>query len=552
MKKVEKRNYFRKKWKIASVLMILTVLGAGLVSCGQTGENSATTTGGEWKAVEEQGEDKSADSEEKTVTLGQSTLWETMNWMATTSTPTDYVIEEIFDMLFITNTDGTFDPRLADRWDVEGKEVTFYLNENALWHDGEPVTAKDVVYTFQLLSSSEASWLRQGTASYFEGTDEDGVELSEDSIAVEALDEHTVKLTLKQETDQLRVFSAYLRDVKILPAHLLAGIPDGEVANSDFWEHPVGSGPFRFDGQVDGERVEYVANEEYYLGSPKFHRLVIRFMDASTLAAALLNGEVDITADVSMSDLETLQNADSIQIDTCTSFQYQDLCLNLQDPVFTLNVRRAINAAINKQGLIDQLYKGYGEAAKSILPSRHPYYNENITEDTYDPAYATELLEQEQWDSDRVLELKVPQGNLARERSALLIQQDLQAVGIQTQIVTMDFATVLQDMRDNKYDLLLMGAAGTVDPADAGVSYFFHTEDEKFSRLWDEQAKGLTFEARKPYLDEYQEYFVEQVPGIVLYFPDRICYYNKRLSNIPVTDTDFWINKQSWNWDVAN
>jgi peptide/nickel transport system substrate-binding protein len=273
-------------------------------------------------------------------------------------------------------------------------------------------------------------------------------------------------------------------------------------------------------------------------------------MDSATLAAALLNGEVDITADVSISDLETLQADDNIQIDTITSYQYQDLCMNLEDPVFTLNVRKAINAAINKQALVDQLYKGYGEAAKTILPSSHPYYDENITEDSYDPELAKELLEEEGWDESRVLELTVPQGNQARERSAILIQQDLAAVGIQTEIVSMDFATALQNMRDNNYDLLLMGSAGKIDPEDGGVSYFFHTTDEKFTELWDLQTAGLSFEERKPYLDEFQEYYVEQVPGIVLYFPDRICYYNKRLSNIPVTTTDFWINKLSWTWEV--
>lgn len=492
-------------------------------------------------------------ADEKVVTFAQSTLWETLNWMATTSTPTDYVQEEIFDMLFITNTDGTFEPRLADSWDFDGADVTFHLNENAKWHDGEPVTADDVVYTFQLLSSPDTNWLRQSTAAYFEGTDDNGVELSENSIAVKADDEHTVTLTLKQQTDPVRVLSTYLRDVKILPKHLLEDIPDDEVDNADFWDHPIGSGPFKFDSQIDGERIEYVANDDYYLGRPKFDRLVIRFMDASTLAAALLNGEVDITADVSMSDLETVQAAENINVVSVGSYQYQDLCLNLEDPVFTLNVRRAINAAIDKQGLVDNLYKGYGEAAKTILPSTHPYYDENITEDTYDPELAKELLDEEGWDGSRVFELTVPQGNQARERSAILIQQDLQKVGIQTEIVSYDFATALQNMRDNNYDLLLMGSAGKIDPEDGGVSYFFHTPDPKFQELWDKQTAGLSFEERKPYLDEFQEYYVEQVPGVVLYFPDRIIYYNDRLSNIPVDDgTDFWINKLSWTWDVAD
>lgn len=491
---------------------------------------------------------------EKTVTLGQSTLWETFNWMNTTSTPTDYVIEEIFDMLYITNTDGTFEPRLAKSWEINEKDVIFHLNENAKWHDGEPVTAEDVVYTFQLLSTSEKSWLRQSTAQYIEGTDDNGVELSADSIAVTAEDDYTVKITLKQPADPVRIFSTYFRDVKILPKHLLADIPDADIDGADFWNHPIGSGPFKFVAQIDGERVEYEANKDYYLGAPDFDHFVIRFINSATLAAALMNGEVDITADASFSDLEILQQDSNIVIESVKSYQYQDMCINLLDPAFTVNVRRAINAAINKQAIVDNLYKGYGEAATTFLPSTHPYFDQDLSKSSYDPELAKQLLEEEGWDSSRVLELTVPQGNQARERSALLIQQDLAAVGIKVEIKSLDFATALQNMRDNNYDLLLMGAAGTVDPGDGGVSYFFHTYliDPHYDELWEEQTTKLTFEERKPVLDEFAEYVDDQVPGIFLYYPDRILYYSNRLSNVPVSSTDFWINKQSWKWKVAD
>lgn len=490
---------------------------------------------------------------EKTITLGQSTLWETFNWMNTTSTPTDYVIEEMFDMLFITNTDGTFDPRLAKSWDVNGTEVVFHLDEKAKWHDGEAVTAEDVVYTFQVLSTSERTWLRQGNARYIEGTDENGAELSKDSIAVTAEDEHTVKITLKQAADPIRIFSAYFRDIKILPKHLLASTADADIDSAAFWNNPIGSGPFKFVAQIDGERVEFAANKEYHLGAPDFDHFVIRFINSATLAAALINGEVDITADASFSDLELLQNTPNIVIDSVKSYQYQDMCINLHDSVFTTNVRRAINAAINKQAIVDNLYKGYGEAATTFLSSAHPYFNKNLAGSSYDPELAKQLLADEGWDGSRVLELTVPQGNQARERSALLIQQDLAAVGITVEINSLDFATALQNMRENKYDLLLMGAAGTVDPGDGGVSYFFHAQDidPHYDELWSLQTSKLSFDERKPILDEYAEYVDANTPGVFLYYPDRILYYSNKLSNVPVSTTDFWINKQSWTWKVA-
>ncbi len=551
---------------ISSILSLTLAAGLLLSGCGSSVAEIAATPAERSSETSAEAKDTSSDSAgikqeessgnaeegEKTVTFGTSTLWETFNYLDTTSTPTDWVIEEFFDRLVVINTDGTFDPRIAKSWDIDGTDITFHLDENAKWHDGEPVTAEDIVYTFRLQSSPDVQWLRQSNVKYLEGTDDNGKETGEDSIAVTAVDEHTVKLQLKQPADETRIFSTILRDVFVLPSHLLKDIPDADIKDAPFWSSPVGSGPFIFNSQIDGERVEGDANPEYFLGRPNFDHIVIRFMDASTLAAALLNGEVDITSDVSISDLDTLKANPDITVESKKSFQYQDLCLNLKDDAFSdKNVRIAFDKAINKQAIIDNLYKGFGEPAKTILSSSHPYFNQSVLGNAYDPDAAKKLLEDAGFDFTRTYELTVPKGNQARERSAILIQQDLKAVGVDVSIVTYDFATALQNMRDNKYDLLLMGSAGRVDPEDGGVSYFSHTEDPKFKELWDKQASGTSFEERKSYLDEYQQYFVEEVPIVVLYFPDRLVFFRNRLSNVPITDqTDFWINKKSWEWEV--
>lgn len=554
------------KKTISSILSLTLAAGLLLSGCGSsvaeiaaTPQETSSETSAEAKDTSSDSagikqEESSGDAEEgeKTVTFGTSTLWETFNYLDTTSTPTDWVIEEFFDRLVVINTDGSFDPRIAKSWDIDGTDITFHLDENAKWHDGEPVTAEDIVYTFRLQSSPDVQWLRQSNVKYLEGTDDNGKETGEDSIAVTAVDEHTVKLQLKQPADETRIFSTILRDVFVLPSHLLKDIPDADIKDAPFWSSPVGSGPFIFNSQIDGERVEGDANPDYFLGRPNFDHIVIRFMDASTLAAALLNGEVDITSDVSISDLDTLKANPDITVESKKSFQYQDLCLNLKDDAFSdKNVRIAFDKAINKQAIIDNLYKGFGEPAKTILSSSHPYFNQSVLGNAYDPDAAKKLLEDAGFDFTRTYELTVPKGNQARERSAILIQQDLKAVGVDVSIVTYDFATALQNMRDNKYDLLLMGSAGRVDPEDGGVSYFSHTEDPKFKELWDKQASGTSFEERKSYLDEYQQYFVEEVPIVVLYFPDRLVFFRNRLSNVPITDqTDFWINKKSWEWEV--
>lgn len=525
--------------KILSLLLVLALVV--LTGCQKT-EDSAGN--GNTSKVQQSGNDGG----EKVVTLAVSTLWETFNFLATTSTPTHVVIEEIFDKLMIGNYDGSMSPRLADSWTIEGTTVTFRINENAKWHDGTPVTAADVVYTFQVATNPNAGWLA-GSKVDIAGTDDSGYELSENSVAVKALDNHTVEITLKKEMDPALVLTNL--NTFVLPAHLLSGYADEEMGKADFWNAPIGSGPFKYDSQIDGERIEYVANTEYHLGVPNFDRLVIRFMNASTIAAGLLNGEVDVSSDISLSDLETLENTEGLKVESVTSTQFQTLVINLEDEAFTTKVRQAIDAAINKQNLVDKLIKGKGEAAVSVLSSAHPYYNTNLPKSLYDPELAKQLLTEAGWDFDRVLELTVPQGNQARERSALLIQQDLAAVGIKTEIVSLEFATALQNMRDNKYDLLLMGAAGSMDANGAGaVDYFSHTTDPKFAELTAAGKAGLSFEERKPIYDEYQEYYVQEHPHIMLYFSDRIVVYNDRLSNLPIGTSDYWNNKLSWTWQV--
>lgn len=541
------------KKKLLSLILTTILTMTVLAGCGSadTETDNHTPSSGNTENGDASAEESNAD---KVVTIAVSTVWDTLNPLAHTSTNTDEVQEMIYDRLIIVNGDGTYEPRLASSWEANETQdiITIHLNENATWHDGVPVTAEDVVYTFQLTSNQECNWLRKSNTAYYLGTDDDGGELSEDSIEIYALDDHTVELHLKQPVDLMAFFERYIRDVFILPSHLLKDTPDEEIATSDFWDHPIGSGPFVFDSQVDGERIELIANTNYYLGAPKFGRLVFRLMDSATITAGLLNGEVDLSTALLATDIATVEATGNIVVDPLPSFQYQTLVINLEDSLFTKEVRQAIGAAINKQAIVDSIYLGYAEALKAVYPSSHPYYNENLVESTYDPERAKQLLEEAGWDYDTVLELQVSTGNESRLQTALLIQQDLEAVGIKTEIVTYDFATVLQNMRDNKYQLLCMGSAGSIDPTEGtgSLTYFSHTTDEYLLGLIDAGAAGITFEERKPYYDEIQEIIVEDVPVIFMYSLDNILVYNNRLSNVTTENGDFKINKQPWLWEV--
>lgn len=174
-----------------------------LTACGGSGGANQTSAAAGGSAETSAAAAEGSTGGEKVITMAQTGDWDTFMPMNTTNAGADNVIELMFDRLMVINTDGTFGPRLAESWETNEAQdkITYHLNENAKWQDGEPVTAEDVVYSAQVASSSEFNYLRRIRMQYFAGTDETGCETGTDSIEVKALDDHTVEFTLKTPMD---------------------------------------------------------------------------------------------------------------------------------------------------------------------------------------------------------------------------------------------------------------------------------------------------------------------------------------------------------------
>lgn len=502
-------------------------------------------------------------SGEKTVTIAQTGDWDTFMPMNTTNAGADNVIELMFDRLMVINTDGTFAPRLAESWEINdtSDKIIYHLNPNAKWHDGQPVTADDVVYSAQVASSADFNYLRRIRMQYFGGTDDSGMELEKDGIQVKAVDANTVEFTLKTPMDPSIIYAMVNRDFFIIPKHLLEGIADEALSTDAFWQKPVGSGPCVFDSTISGERVEFKANKDYYLGAPDFDRLIFRKVQSSNLLAGLMSGEIDILSgntQIPMQDWASAKDQGNLTTVSIPTFAYQYMAMNTSRDYLPQEVRQAISLAINRDVLIDQLMMGEARKAIGPLPEDHKYFDQNLLPIEYDPDKAAQMLKDAGWDSGRELEMLVSTGNEIREKSAILIQQDLQKVGIKTRIQTLDFPTLLNNAREGNYDLCFIGSAGSVDPSESvpnvTVGYmnnFTQLSDPTIGQTGESGAKELTFEARKPIYDKYQMLLKEQMPMAFLYFTNTLFAYSSRLSDVPATTTDYNINKCVWEWKVA-
>ena len=533
-----------------------------LTACGGSGGANQTSAAAGGSAETSAAAAEGSTGGEKVITMAQTGDWDTFMPMNTTNAGADNVIELMFDRLMVINTDGTFGPRLAESWETNEAQdkITYHLNENAKWQDGEPVTAEDVVYSAQVASSSEFNYLRRIRMQYFAGTDETGCETGTDSIEVKALDDHTVEFTLKTPMDPSIIYALVNRDFFIMPKHLLGDISDTDLVNDAFWQKPVGSGPCIFDSMESGVSIEFKANKDYYLGAPDFDRLVFKKVQSSNLLSGLMSGDIDVlsgNSQIPLADWEAAKNTQGIVTKSVPTFAYQYMAMNTARDYLTEDVRHAISLAINRQVIVDQLLQGEARIAIGPLAEDHPYFDEKLLPIEYDPEKAKSMLEAAGWDSNRELEVMVSTGNEVREKSAILIQQDLQKIGIKTKIQTLDFPTLLTNARNGDYDLCFIGSAGSVDPSEsvpnvtAGyMNNFAQLSDPTLGQIGESGAKEITFEARKKIYDQYQEELFKQMPMAFLYHTNDLFAYNEKLENVREGAIDYNVNKNVWEWKV--
>ena len=533
-----------------------------LTACGGSGGANQTSAAAGGSAETSAAAAEGSTGGEKVITMAQTGDWDTFMPMNTTNAGADNVIELMFDRLMVINTDGTFGPRLAESWETNEAQdkITYHLNENAKWQDGEPVTAEDVVYSAQVASSSEFNYLRRIRMQYFAGTDETGCETGTDSIEVKALDDHTVEFTLKTPMDPSIIYALVNRDFFIMPKHLLGDISDTDLVNDAFWQKPVGSGPCIFDSMESGVSIEFKANKDYYLGAPDFDRLVFKKVQSSNLLSGLMSGDIDVlsgNSQIPLADWEAAKNTQGIVTKSVPTFAYQYMAMNTSRDYLTEDVRHAISLAINRQVIVDQLLQGEARIAIGPLAEDHPYFDEKLLPIEYDPEKAKSMLEAAGWDSNRELEVMVSTGNEVREKSAILIRQDLQKIGIKTKIQTLDFPTLLTNARNGDYDLCFIGSAGSVDPSEsvpnvtAGyMNNFAQLSDPTLGQIGESGAKEITFEARKKIYDQYQEELFKQMPMAFLYHTNDLFAYNEKLENVREGAIDYNVNKNVWEWKV--
>jgi peptide/nickel transport system substrate-binding protein len=442
----------------------------------------------------------------------------------------------IFDDLLSRGDNLDVAPGLAERWEVtDPLTYTFHLHSGVKFHDGRPLTSRDVKWTFDSLLTGK---IRSTKTAAYRFVDH-----------IDALDDFTVIFHMKEPD-----------------AALLWNISDGAIgivpygSGNEMTMHPIGSGPFRFVSAETDKEVIVERNDNYWGEKPKLARVRFAIVpDATTRALELRKGSGDAAINALTPDtVLTLERDPAIAVERAPGTVLGYLGFNLRDPILKdVRVRQAIAYALDRRPMIEYLWRGNAQPARSILPAQSWAYNGDVPPYNHNPAKAEALLDAAGYPAVNGVRFHITMKTSTDENTRLMVavmQQQLREVGIALDIRSFEFATFFSDVTHGAFQLYgLRWIGGNEDPDI--FTLCFHSSrfppnganrgyysNPRVDALIDQGRREVDPAKRKPIYAELQRILAEELPYIDLWYLDNVLVHNKRVVNLklnPAGNYDF-------------
>ncbi|MGK5531499.1 ABC transporter substrate-binding protein [Streptomyces sp. URMC 129] len=336
--------------------------------------------------------------------------------------------------LSVTDGPAEITGALATDWEVADDDTTwtFTLREGVTFHDGTAFDADAVIFNLD-------RYLNEDSPHYTDALGAAAAEYAGGIADYRKLDDGRVEIVTEEPNGH------FPEDL----AHVLIASPTAieETGTEDFAEHPVGTGPFAFVSQDPGQRVELVANADYWRGAPRLDRLVVRAIpDAAARTAALRSGDVNWIEYPHPDDIESLAAEGATIVTNAYDHLWYWILDTSREPWQDPRVRRAANYAIDREAIAEQLLRGTADPAHQAAPRATFAYDEANDVYGYDPDRARRLLAEAGYEDGFSTSVTVPtggSGNLLPVPITEAIQRDLAAVGIEVEIRTTDWSTLI-------------------------------------------------------------------------------------------------------------
>lgn len=473
----------------------------------------------------------------------------------------------IFSSFLKYNERGELIPDLVASYNIskDYKTYTVKLKDGIFWHDGEPFSADDVVFTINAVQNPEYN---------------SPLRTSWQGVKVEISDNNTIIVNLKTPYSD---FIENLALLGILPKHIWSKVLPQNFPLSDLNLKPIGTGPYSFVklqkdplGRIIS--INLTANADYFASSPLIKNLIFKFYLSEEEAVSAFNRkEVDGLLLQSAQNKNQLRGLENSSVFSLPSQRIYAIFLNTDDKILKdKNVRQAINYAVNREELLNKLLGNEGKLAIGPIPPGMPGSSPELSGYNYDPKKSIELLEKNGWikNEEGIYSKKLGKDKEATplkltivtaksiQLAATLIRDYLKNIGIESELKIVSLSELQQNyLRDKNYGAILIGEsyAGAIDPyifwhgaaiKDPGLNLSLYN-NIKVNKIL-EDVRQITDPAKKAQkLEEFQKLVINDAPAVFLYSPNYIYIVKNAVKNIKlsklVIPSDRFSKINEWN-----
>ena len=514
-RRLDRRGLFKRAGALGVSVPTLTALLRGF------GEAAAQETGSGGTLVFDLG------SEPENLDPHQALAYTTSRLIEQTCEPLIYLGPETLDV----------NPWLAESWESseDGLQWTFTLRQGVTFHDASDFNAEAVKFSFERQLKPDHPYFKLGqwsNASRLAFIEE---------IRVDA--EHVVTFLLSEP------YNKFLSRMANSPAGRIVSKQAVETHGDKFLENPVGTGPYAFDRWDKGQQVVLRRNEDYWGGRPSLDQVVFKAIaeDGARLAA-LLSGEVHMSLDVSAEIVERLRTSEDHTVISGPTGAVWFLAMNVEsEPFQDVRVRQAVNYAVDKRAIVEDVLKGTVEIAYGPLSPAYQEFNPKLMEMyPFDPERARQLLEEANFPTDREVVFRSSiggSGMLSPEEMATVIQDNLREVGMRTRLEVTEFVSWMDAIRNPQNELTVM--SWNIPPIEPDTMFTgiltesalppgFNTSywvNEEFEQLIADARRALDPEVAKEKYYRAQEIVMEEAPIVPVCHRQQVYGVSNRVKN---------------------
>ncbi len=446
------------------------------------------------------------------------------------------VVKQINECLVFIGEDGTPAPGLAESWVAsdDGMSYTFTLKEGVTFHNGEPFTADDVVFSAE-----------RGMASPFVGAVWGPV------AGTEAIDDLTVRIDLKYP------YTPFLYAMAV-PGASITNREAVEAGGEDYERNPIGTGPYQFVSWESGSKVTLKANENWHGGEVPIANLVFSVIpDASAAALSLEAGEIDAMVEIADIDLQTIEADENLSLYTVPSYRVNYVGMNNETgPFADKAVRQAVALALDKEGILIAAKEGNGTVAQNFLIDGLFGYDASVSGPARDVDAAKQLLADAGYADGFTAVLICQDG--AHKKIAQVVQENLGQIGITVEIQTLEAAGFVEDGRAGNFDLIVNSWSSPVTDADYSLYFLFHSSmiggmnyvragQAAIDELLEMGRSTADAATRQEYYTDLLELLIEEVPAVPIFFEQSSLACDADLTGItPNPTTEYKYVEFSW------